>query len=77
MILPVPCSGGDPALVDVAQWIELWPTSQKVTGSILSQGTCLGSGPGPQLRACERQLTVSLTHLCFSPSLPLFLKINT
>ena len=36
------------ALAGVAQWIDGWPTNQVVTGSIPSQGTCLGCGPGPQ-----------------------------
>ena len=30
------------ALAGVAQWIEPWPVNQRVAGSILSQGTCLG-----------------------------------
>ena len=30
----------------VAQWIEHWPANQRVAGSIPSQGTCLGGGPG-------------------------------
>ena len=33
------------ALAGVAQWIECWPANQKVTGSIPSQGTCLGYRP--------------------------------
>ena len=69
------------ALASVAQWTECWPVNQKVAGSIPSQGTRLGCGPGPQLGAWERQLIgVFLTHPCFflslSPSLPLSLKIN-
>ena len=36
------------ALADVAQETERWPAKQKVTGSIPSQGTCLGVRPGPQ-----------------------------
>ena len=39
------------ALAGVAQWIECWPANRKVTGSIPGQGTCLGCGPGPWLRA--------------------------
>ena len=35
-------------LAGVAQWIERRPANQRVTGSILSQGTRLGCGPGPQ-----------------------------
>ena len=34
-------------LVGLAQWIDYWPANQRVTGSIPSQGTCLGCGPGP------------------------------
>ena len=30
------------ALAGVAQWIECQPVNQRVTGSIPSQGTCLG-----------------------------------
>ena len=37
-----------PALAGVAQWIECQPMNQRVTGSIPSQGTCLGCRPGPQ-----------------------------
>ena len=36
------------ALACVAQWIEHGPANQKVTGSIPSQGTCLGYRPGTQ-----------------------------
>ena len=55
--------------------------NQKVAGLIPSQGTCLGCGPGPQVWVYERQpMDVSLTLLCFSPSLspslPLSLKLN-
>ena len=42
------------ALAGVAQWIERQPANQKVPGSIPSQGTCLGCGPGPQLGTLER-----------------------
>ena len=35
-------------LTGVAQWIECWPANLRVAGSIPSQGTCLGCGPGPQ-----------------------------
>ena len=68
--------GGSIALAGVAQWIELWPVNRKAAISIPSQGTCLGCSPDPQVEAFERQPIVSLTHPCFSPSLPLFLKIN-
>ena len=36
------------ALAGVAQWIEHWTVKQRVTGSIPSQGTCLGCRLGPQ-----------------------------
>ena len=36
------------ALAGVVQWIECWLVKQGVTGSIPSQDTCLGCGPGPQ-----------------------------
>ena len=39
---------GNLALAGVAQWIECQPVNQRFTGSIPSQGTCLGFGPGPQ-----------------------------
>ena len=66
-----------PPPAGVAQWVEHGPANQRVSSSIPSQGTCLGCGPGPWLRACERQpVNVSLTRQCFSPSLPIPLKIN-
>ena len=69
------------ALAGESQWIECGAVNQRVTGSIPSQGTCLGFGPAPWLGVCERQPTdVSLSHQCFSPSLspslPFSLKIN-
>ena len=54
------------ALAGVAQWIEHQPANQRVGGSIPSQGTCLGCGPGPLQGACERQQHIDV-------SLPLFL----
>ena len=54
------------ALAGVAQWIECQPANQRVSGSIPSQGTCLGCRPGPQWGACERQPYIDV-------SLPLFL----
>ena len=35
------------ALAGMGQWIEHWPVNHRVAGSIPSQGTCLGCGPGP------------------------------
>ena len=65
------------ALAGVVQWIGHQPANQRVASSIPSQGMCLGCGPGPWLRVCERQsVDVSLTHQCFSPSLLFSLKIN-
>ena len=57
------------ALVGVAQWIERQPANQRVTGSIPSQGTCLGCGPGPQWGVHERQphIDVSLSFSFPSP----------
>ena len=37
------------AIAGVAQWIECQPVDRKVAGSIPSQGTYLGCGPGPWL----------------------------
>ena len=54
------------ALAGMTQWIERGPANQMVTGSIPSQGTCLGCRPGPQLGALERQPHIDV-------SLPLFL----
>ena len=34
------------ALAGAAQGIGCWPVNQRVAGSIPSQGTCLGCGPG-------------------------------
>ena len=53
-------------LASVAQCIERGPANQRVTGSIPTQSTCLGCGPGPQLGAYEGQLHIDV-------SLPLFL----
>ena len=44
------------SLAGVAQWIECQLVNQGLTGSIPSQGTCLGcGGPGPQCGARKRQ----------------------
>ena len=39
-----------PALTGVAQWVGRHPINRKVAGSIPSQGTCLGCGPGFPVR---------------------------
>ena len=57
------------ALADVAQWIECQPANQRVSGSIDSQGTCLGCRPGPQLEAHERQPHIDVSLLLSLPSL--------
>ena len=54
------------ALAGVVRWIEHRPENKMVAGSIPSQGTCLGCGPGPQWGAHERQPHIDV-------SLPLFL----
>ena len=43
------------ALAGVVQWIECGSANQRVAGSIPSQGTYLGCGPGPQWGLRERQ----------------------
>ena len=46
-VLPPKLKNTETALAGVAQWIECQPANQKVTGSVPSQGTCLGCRPGP------------------------------
>ena len=58
------------ALAGVAQWIEHWPANQKVASSIPSQGTCLRSGPGAQLRVCVRQWSIDVSLPLFVPPFP-------
>ena len=53
----------------LAHWIECGPMNQRVTGSIPSQGTCLGHGPGPQQGACQRQPQVNVSLPFSFPSL--------
>ena len=69
------------ALAGIYQLAGHRPTNWKVAGSIPGQGTYLGCSLVPSQGASERQLiNISLTHWCFSPSLPPFfslsLKIN-
>ena len=56
------------ALAGVAQWVERWHVNQRVAGSIPSQGTFLGCGPGSQLGAHETQPHIDVSLLPF-PSL--------
>ena len=58
------------ALAGVAQWVERWHVNQRVAGSIPSQGTCLGCGPGPQLGACEMQPHNDVSLPPFLPPFP-------
>ena len=54
------------ALAGVAQWTERRPENQGVTGSIPSQGICLGCRLGPQWGEHKKQPHIDV-------SLPLFL----
>ena len=60
-------------LAGVAQWTERQPVNCKAAGSIPSQYTCLGHGPGRQLGVCERQPSIFPTSifLSLSSSLPI------
>ena len=65
------------ALAGVAQWIGYWLASWKVAGSIPSQGTCLGCGPGPQLGPVRGNRSMYLSHIAVSLfSLPSLLNVN-
>ena len=48
IIIPIVCNHYTHvyALAGVAQWTERPPANQRVAGSIPSQSTCLGCGPG-------------------------------
>ena len=59
----------------MAQWIECRPVKQRVAGSIPSQGTCLGCGPGPQYGASESQPHIDVSLPLFLPPFP-SLKVN-
>ena len=58
------------ALAGVAQWIELQPANQRVTGLIPSQSTSLSCGPGPQDGVCERQPHIDVSLPLFLPPFP-------
>ena len=50
-------------LAGVALWVGHSTAKQWVGGSIPSQGTCLGCGPGPHQDVYERQtINVSLSY---------------
>ena len=55
--------------------LPAWAVNQRVTGSIPSQGTCLGCEPGPQWGPCERQPHIDISLPLSLPS-QLSLKIN-
>ena len=58
------------ALAGVAQWIEHQPANPRVTGSIPSQGTCLGCKPSPQQGAGKRQPHIDVSLHLFLPPFP-------
>ena len=58
------------ALAGMVQWIKCQPVNQKVAGSIPSQGTCLGCGPGPQCGVRERQPHIDVSLPLFLPPFP-------
>ena len=62
----------------MARWIECQTVKQRVTGSIPSQGTCLGCRPGPPGEGghARGNHTLMFLSLSLSPSLPFSLKIN-
>ena len=59
------------ALAGVALWIECQPANQMITGSIPSQGTCLGCRPGPQWGLRDRQPHIDVSFPLFLPPSPL------
>ena len=66
------------ALRIAAQSVGRHPVKQKVTSLNPSQGACLGCRFSPWMGRLGEALLidVSLSHQCFSPSLPLALKRN-
>ena len=59
------------ALAGVAQWTEHRPVNPRAAGSIPSQGTCLGCGPGLQWGVRERQPHIDVSLPFFASFLPL------
>ena len=64
------------SLAGVAQWFECRPVKQGVTGSIPSQGTCLGCGPGPQWGVREGLSHTDVSSRLSLPS-PLEIKMKS
>ena len=60
----------DLALAGVAQWIECWPAEERVSGSIPSQGTCLGCRPGLWEGEHKGQPHIDVSLPLFLPLLP-------
>ena len=59
------------ALAGVAQWLECHPENQGVTGSIPSQGTCLGYGArSPVGGMHKRQPHIDISFPVFLPPFP-------
>ena len=56
------------SLAGVVQWIECRPVNQSAAGSISSQSTCLGCGPGPQVHVRGNH-TLMFLSLSLPPSL--------
>ena len=63
-------------LAGVAQWIEHGIANQRVAGSIPSQGTFLGCGPGLPWGACKRQPHTDVSFPLFLSPFPSLKKIN-
>ena len=57
---------GKGVLAGVAQWIEYRLVNQRVTGSIASQGMCLGCGPVPSWGRVTGNDTLMFLSLSFS-----------
>ena len=57
-------------LAGVAKWIECQPANPRFVGSIPSQGTCLGCGPGPQWGAHEGQPHIDVSLALFLSPFP-------
>ena len=58
-----------PGWCSSVDWV--WAVKQRVAGSIPSQGTCLGCGPGPQWGPSDRQPHIDVSLPLFVPPFPL------